>query len=88
MHKRVSMVGYNALTYHRRKGKKTIARIPDSISKLTVCQCCGRFPREPIHINFKIREIGFLGAGHPLFFTFQKLCMTLLVILFLIVTLS
>jgi hypothetical protein len=86
-HRRVSMVGYNVLTYHRRRGK-TRARIPSSINKLNVCQCCGRFPREPIRANFDIPEIGFLGAGHALFFTFQKLCMTLLTILLFTMSIS
>lgn len=78
------MVGYNPLAYEKRKGRIR-ARIPSSISNQTVCQCCGRFPREPIRVNFDINEIGFLGSGHALYFAFQKLCIALLGSLLLIV---
>lgn len=85
-HRRVTMVGYNPLSYKTRRGKTTNqARLPN-IDTSQVCPCCGRFPREPMRVNFNISEIGFLGNGPALFFTYQKLCMVLLSLFLLLVT--
>jgi hypothetical protein len=49
-----------------------------------VCGCCGRFPRNFLSLNFEISEIGFLGQGYALYFTFQKLCILMLTLFYLL----
>lgn len=49
-----------------------------------MCNCCGRTAYPYIDIDFKITSLGFLGAGYPLYFVFNRLCWTLLLALFIV----
>lgn len=88
LHRRVSIVGYNPLLVkfkkRNRRASRRILNINDLSGKVPVCACCGRFPRNFLGVNFDIVEIGFLGQGYPLYFTFQKLCVMLLAVFYLL----
>lgn len=49
---------------------------------MKVCPCCGhQIENTPLDINCDNTELGFLGAGIPLFFEFTKFCMTISLII-------
>lgn len=92
LHRRVSIVGYNPLLIkfkkRNRKSSRRVMNIKDLGGKVPVCSCCGRFPRNFLSLNFDVVEIGFLGQGYSLYFTFQKLCVIMLVLFYLLVITS
>lgn len=88
LHRRVSIVGNNPLLVkfkkRNRRSAKKILNISELNGKVPVCGCCGRFPRNFLGLNFDVVEIGFLGQGYSLYFTFQKLCIIMLALFYLL----
>lgn len=49
------------------------------------CDCCARdVDREVLNLKSDIKKFSYLGSGFPMFFSFLKLCVFLLVIVFCI----